>query len=91
MSNIAVSILCTTHNHEKYIREALDSLVQAAVAGGLSNMTIGIYDAELLRRAQKEPENYKDVIVRVWGFSARFVKLSEEMQEHVISRIPQVP
>ena len=69
--------------------EVLDGLDQMMIACGLGNMTIGIYDRELLREAQKNPENHKDVIVRVWGYSARFVDLCEEMQEHVISRIPE--
>lgn len=69
--------------------EVLDSLDQMMVDCGLSNMTIGIYDRELLRRAQADPENHKDLIVRVWGYSAHFVELSREMQEHVISRIPE--
>ena len=68
----------------------LELLNNAAVENGLSHMNIGIYDAELLREAQKDPENHKDIVVRVWGFSARFVDLCEEMQDHVISRISQV-
>lgn len=46
-----------------------------------------MYDASELRRAQQEPERYKDLIVRVWGFNARFVELDEELQEHIIRRI----
>ncbi len=65
----------------------LDGLVSAAISGGLNQMNIAIYDADLLRRAQQDPENHKDVIVRVWGYSARFVDLCKEMQEHVISRV----
>jgi len=75
-------------NNDEEALEVLDSLDQMMIDSGLSNMTIGIYDRELLRRAQADPEHHKDVIVRVWGYSARFVDLSEEMQEHVISRIP---
>lgn len=65
----------------------LDALVGAAIAGGLNEMNIAIYDAALLRQAQRDPENHRDIIVRVWGYSARFVDLCEQMQEHVISRI----
>lgn len=65
----------------------LDGLVSAAIAGGLNQMNIAIYDAELLRKAQQDPENHQDVIVRVWGYSARFVDLCKEMQDHVISRV----
>lgn len=67
----------------------IDALVQTMLASGLSNMTIGIYDEEILRKAQADPEHHQDVVVRVWGYSARFVDLSKEMQEHVISRIPK--
>lgn len=65
----------------------LDGLNRAAIAGGLNMMNIAVYDADILRKAQKDPENYQDVIVRVWGYSARFVDLCESMQNHVISRI----
>lgn len=68
----------------------LDGLNRAAVAGGLNHMNIGIYDAELLREAQRNPEQHKDIIVRVWGYSARFVTLCKEMQDHVINRITAV-
>ena len=47
---------------------------------------IAIYDAELLKEAQKHPLEHQDLIVRVWGFSARFVDLGEEMQNHIIQR-----
>lgn len=65
----------------------LDGLVSAAISGGLNQMNIAIYDEALLRKAQQDPENHQDVIVRVWGYSARFVDLCKEMQDHVISRV----
>ncbi|MBR5296200.1 MAG: hypothetical protein IKU24_06380, partial [Clostridia bacterium] len=65
----------------------LDSLEKTAFLGGLNQMNVAFYDVDLLRKAQKDPENHKDVIVRVWGYSARFVDLCREMQDHVISRV----
>jgi formate C-acetyltransferase len=58
------------------------------VAGkkGFNMLNISIYDVDVLRAAQKEPEKYGDVIVRVWGYSARFIDLSPDMQEHVDAR-----
>ena len=50
-------------------------------------LNIAVYDVDTLKKAQKNPEQYQDVIVRVWGYSARFVDLSESMQNHVISRV----
>lgn len=64
----------------------LESLIRTAIDKGLNELNIAIYDNEILKEAQKKPEQYGDVVVRVWGYSARFVELSREMQEHVISR-----
>lgn len=53
--------------------------------GGLQ-LQINVVDTELLRDAKKHPEKHKDLVVRVWGFSAYFVDLPEEFQDHVIKR-----
>ena len=50
-------------------------------------VNISIYDKEKLLQAQRNPEEHQDVIVRVWGYSAKFVDLCKEMQDNVISRI----
>lgn len=68
----------------------LKCLVNTAAKKGLLMVNIAIYDIEKLREAQRDPENNQDVIVRVWGYSAKFVDLCKEMQEHVISRILDV-
>ncbi len=72
---------------EKEKKAILSAIGEAAFKEGLNQMNIALYDVDLLRRAQKDPENHRDVIVRVWGYSARFVDLCHEMQEHVIGRI----
>lgn len=41
---------------------------------------------ELLRAAQDEPEKYRDLVVRVSGFSARFVELAPEIQADIMRR-----
>ena len=42
--------------------------------------------SDTLRAAQKSPEEYKDLVVRVAGFSAYFVELVPELQNDLISR-----
>lgn len=74
-------------NNDTQSLAILDGMAQAAIQGGMNQMNVAIYDADLLRQAQKDPENHQDVIVRVWGYSARFVDLCQEMQDHVISRV----
>ena len=41
---------------------------------------------DTLRKAQKKPEDYRDLIVRVAGYCAYFVELCEEVQNEIISR-----
>lgn len=67
-------------------REILLSLVQTALHEGAGVMNIAIYDRALLKDAQRHPDRHEDLIVRVWGFSAHFIDLSEDMQDHIISR-----
>jgi len=45
-----------------------------------------IIDPAILRDAQTNPERYRDLMVRVGGYSARFVTLSHEIQAEIISR-----
>ena len=53
--------------------------------GGLQHQP-NVLDVDTLRRAQAEPEKYKDVIVRLWGVSAHFVDLPRELQDEMIAR-----
>lgn len=47
---------------------------------------ITIANTEDLVKAQKNPEKYEDLVVRVTGFSARFVSLDKETQDEIIKR-----
>jgi formate C-acetyltransferase len=43
-------------------------------------------DAAILRDAQIRPEQYRDLIVRVAGYSDYFCDLSRELQDEIITR-----
>ena len=43
-------------------------------------------DAKTLRDAQKHPDQYHNLVVRIAGYSAYFVDMTEAMQNDVISR-----
>jgi len=47
---------------------------------------INVLDGDTLRDAQKNPQNYGDLIIRVAGYSARFVELAKELQDDIIAR-----
>lgn len=45
-----------------------------------------VVDSRMLRDAQAHPERYRDLVVRVAGFSAYWVEMSRALQDQVISR-----
>ena len=49
-------------------------------------MTLTVADTEELRAAQREPEKYRSLRVRMGGWCAYFTMLSREQQEHHIRR-----
>lgn len=49
-------------------------------------LNIALNDVETLKRAQREPEKYRDLRVRVGGWSAYFVLLDKRNQDHQIAR-----
>ncbi|MBC8235474.1 hypothetical protein H8E77_38495 [bacterium] len=62
------------------------SLIRTFVDLGGSMMTLTVADTEELRAAQREPEKYKSLRVRMGGWCAYFTMLSQEQQEHHIRR-----
>lgn len=54
-----------------------------------SHMQFNVVDRETLLDAQKNPERYKSLVVRVAGYSALFTTLSRSLQDDIISRTEQ--
>ena len=52
-------------------------------------MQFNVVSKETLLDAQKHPENYKSLVVRVAGYSALFTSLSKALQDDIISRTEQ--
>ena len=67
-------------------RMLLRGLIDGALQQGVAVMNTAIYDVSVLREARANPEMHQDLVVRVWGYSARFVDLCEDMQDHIIQR-----
>jgi formate C-acetyltransferase len=49
-------------------------------------LQVNAVDAATLRDAQKNPDNHKDLIIRIAGYSARFIELAVELQDDIIRR-----
>ncbi|MBQ9155773.1 MAG: glycyl radical protein [Eubacterium sp.] len=53
------------------------------------HIQFNVVDKETLLDAQVHPENYKDLVVRVAGYSAMFTSLAREVQDNIIARTEQ--
>lgn len=54
---------------------------------GGHQMQINAVNRDKMVDAKKHPENYRNLIVRVWGWSGYFVELDEVYQDHIIERM----
>ena len=64
----------------------ITDILIAAGKKGLSNVQFNTIDAKTLMDAQKNPEKYNNLAVRVSGFSQKFNLLDKDMQDHIIGR-----
>jgi len=67
----------------------LQSLIHTYFKLGGMQVQINVVDKETLLEAQRFPEKYRNLIVRVSGWSARFTTLSKALQDDIISRTAQ--
>ena len=61
-------------------------LVKTFIDMGGHQLQLNAVNADKLRDAQKSPEKYPQLVVRIWGWSAYFVELDKEYQDHVLAR-----
>jgi formate C-acetyltransferase len=66
--------------------EKLAALIRTFMDLDGKALQFNVVDAATLLAAQQSPEQYADLLVRVWGFSAYFVELSRDFQDHIINR-----
>ena len=67
-------------------REKLASLIRCYFELGGHHIQFNVVDTDTLRQAQKEPELYRDLLVRVAGYSDYFNHLAPALQEDIICR-----
>jgi formate C-acetyltransferase len=67
-------------------REKLKAFLRGYTQNGGTALQINILDAETLRDAQKHPENYKNLLVRITGYNAYFTSIGRELQNEIIAR-----
>lgn len=62
------------------------TLVKAFVELGGHQLQLNAVNTALLQAAQADPDRYRRLVVRIWGWSAYFVELDREYQDHVLRR-----
>ena len=70
-------------------RAKFAGFLKAFVDLGVMTMQISMVDEETLLDAREHPQNYPNLMVKVAGYSARFVELSSQEQEEIIRRTTQ--
>ena len=75
------SVLATVEGAKKLL-----SLIKTYFDLGGFHVQFNCVSSETLRQAQLHPEEYRDLIVRVAGFSAFFIHLDREVQDEIIKR-----
>jgi len=66
--------------------EKLVAVMQSYFEQGGMELQLNIVSGDTLRAAQEKPEEYRDLVVRVAGFSAYFVEVFKDMQDDLIRR-----
>jgi formate C-acetyltransferase len=67
-------------------RGKFKAFLKGYIENGGSALQINMVDAEMLRDAQKHPENYRNLLVRVTGYNAYFTAIGRELQNEIIAR-----
>lgn len=77
----AAGALAGEDNLDKFV-----AFLKTSVLKGIYHNQFNVLSTDILRAAQKDPESYRDLIVRVAGYCAQFISLMEEAQEAIIAR-----
>ena len=70
-------------------RMKLAKIVQAYLTNGGKQVQFNVVSNETLKKAQKTPKEYKDLVVRVAGYSTYFTILTPQVQDEIITRSEQ--
>lgn len=68
-------------------RDKFKAFLRGYVENGGSALQINMLDPDVLREAQKHPEDYRHLLVRITGYNAYFTTVGRELQDEVIARI----
>ena len=86
LGGIAVNLKFNRTNVDETFAKGLAGLIETYLRRGGFQVQVNVVDKETLLAAKAHPEQYRDLVVRIGGYSDYFTGLSPEMQEEVIQR-----
>lgn len=72
-----------------FLKDNMDKavmMIKTGIRKGFYQLQINVVDSKVMIEAQKNPEKFRNLVVRVWGFSAYFNDLPKSYQDHLIKR-----
>ena len=72
--------------NKKMNADIVSAIITTFLSGNCHSLQLNYISRDELIRAQKNPEKYKNLIVRMFGFSVYFVNLGKEFQDEFIAR-----
>ena len=71
---------------DEYGFKRMADLIRTFVDQKIHHVQFNVVSSDMLKAAQKEPDKYKDLLVRVAGYVARFITLPKPVQDTIIAR-----
>ncbi len=68
-------------------RDKFKAFLRGYIENGGTALQVNMLDPDMLRDAQKHPQDYRHLLVRVTGYNAYFTTIGKELQDEVIARV----
>ena len=67
-------------------KEKFKAFLRGYIENGGTALQINVLNPDMLRDAQKNPQDYRHLLVRVTGYNAYFTSIGRELQDEIIAR-----
>ena len=81
---LSPQMLATEEDIDRFV-----AFIQGCSKSGIAEIQFNVISSEVLKKAMKDPDNYRDLLVRTASYSAYFVDMNERCQLDIIDRTEQ--
>ena len=68
-------------------KQKFKAFLKGYAENGGTALQVNMLDSEMLKDAQKNPTDYRHLLVRITGYNAYFTTVGKELQDEVIERV----